>query len=547
MKRLFTIVTILGLGSMMTAQTPELLKDIKPGGGDGIGFYLHKYMAEYDGKLFFTADDGTHGKELWATDGTEAGTALIKDINAGPVGSDCRKFYPSQGYLFFLATDEEHGEELWRTDGTSSGTQLVKDILPGPSGGIYTDVGLETDHYVWNDILYFGAKEGEHGYEVWRSDGTEAGTWMLKDIWEGPGSSFPRYFVEHEGRLYFSADGLWSTDGTEAGTTGISSIIPYNTVSCNGSLFFVGRSGPNNYELWRSDGTGAGTAMVKEINPSGSSIGCTYGEEQELVPLGDVVYFSADDGTGIELWRSDGTEGGTYMVREASSNDPNSCAKPFAVLDGVLYYGFNDGEHGYEFWRSDGTEEGTWMVKDLISGSSGSFSHVRSFNMAAIGDKLFFGAGYESSSELELWQSDGTQGGTTLVADLQVGSGGSDPQYFHMLGDDLIFVAESFHAGYELWKMSLTTGTGDKPWPEPAFKVAPSLTNGPFSILFSENTHPVAFDVTLSGLTGAALKTWTGASSGQWLDAGELPAGIYFVRVSEENVSLGVKKMVLIR
>ena len=83
------------------------------------------------GTLFFTANDGDHGRELWKSDGTAAGTVLVKDINP-----DGRSSYPerarptSNGTLFFTADDGTHRQELWKSDGTAAGTVLVKDINP---------------------------------------------------------------------------------------------------------------------------------------------------------------------------------------------------------------------------------------------------------------------------------------------------------------------------------------------------------------------------------------------------------------------------------
>jgi ELWxxDGT repeat protein len=556
MKRLLTAILMLGLGVLSPAQTPELLKDINPGNGDGISydvtFYLFRYFAEFNGKVYFAAEDGVHGVELWSTDGTTAGTAMVKDINEGPDGSACQKFYATEEYLFFVAYDEETGNELWRTDGTEAGTIRLKDIYPGPESSIYTDYGWPDECYAWNGVLYFSANDGLTDKELWRSDGTEAGTWMVKDINAGGSGSFPYYyFALHEDRLYFTANyQLWATDGTEAGTELVAGFVkPYAKASCNGYLLFIGNDGFSNRELWRSDGTEAGTVKVKEIDPVLSGIGGCYSADQEkLVVMGNAAYFPADDGVnGMELWRSDGTEAGTYMVYDAQTTS-GGCAQSMVVWNDVLYYGESDDAHGSELWRTDGTEAGTWIVKDMVPGANGSFDYVvNEGNIVVAGNRLIFGAGKNTASNVELWQSDGTEAGTALLMEIEPGSWGSDPFGFMALGDGVIFAAENSQYGIELWQYNLTSSVKEPRTAGTGFTLAPSPAESGFSVLFPDDTHPGVFDVTLVDYTGATLKTWTGAASGKWLDTGGLPGGIYFVQVSAEQICLGARKIVLIK
>ena len=79
---------------------------------------------------YFSASDGISGPALWKTDGTSAGTVLVKDINPGVNGSRPGGFAVFNGVLYFSANDGSNGSELWKTDGTAAGTQLVKDINP---------------------------------------------------------------------------------------------------------------------------------------------------------------------------------------------------------------------------------------------------------------------------------------------------------------------------------------------------------------------------------------------------------------------------------
>lgn len=153
--------------------------------------------------FFFTSADHRAGIELWRSDGTTAGTALVKDINPGPDGSTSysHEMLNIQGTLFFVADDGSSGYELWKSDGTEAGTTLVKDIQPGPGGSYPQNLANVAG------TLFFVADDGVHGGELWKSDGTEAGTTLVKDIcqncnwWVKPSS-----LVDVDGTLFFMAD-----------------------------------------------------------------------------------------------------------------------------------------------------------------------------------------------------------------------------------------------------------------------------------------------------------------------------------------------------
>ncbi len=133
---------------------------------------------------------------------------------------------------------------------------------------------------------------------------------------------------------------------------------------------------------------------------------------RELTLVGDVVFLTTGGSLPTELWRSDGTADGTFLVREMR-------AQQLTVAGGLLYFVGIDQDHGTELWRSDGTPEGTFLVRDINPrGGSGPIA------LTALGDQLFFLAD-DGVHGIEVWRSDGTEEGTRMVADLNPGPIGS--------------------------------------------------------------------------------------------------------------------------
>ena len=171
-----------------------MVRDIDPVGeawnAEDNSWPVTDLMTEVNGTLFFSANDGIHGKELWKSNGTSAGTVMVKDIQPGLGGSLPVGMTNVNGTLFFVALTYPHGWELWKSDGTSTGTVLVKDIDPA------------LNSYVWNltnvnGTLFFSASNSA-GNELWKSDGTSTGTVLVKDI-EPSGNSYPSDFVNVNG------------------------------------------------------------------------------------------------------------------------------------------------------------------------------------------------------------------------------------------------------------------------------------------------------------------------------------------------------------
>jgi len=405
-------------------------------------------------RMFFRAYDDVHGEELWVSDGTGPGTRLVKDILPGAASS-----YPSpgiahDGVFFFAAFDDVHGYELWKSDGTEAGTVMIADIFPGPSHGME----LNSTFGELGDSVYFAANDGVHGRTLWKSNGTEAGTFQVAAI--DLRFSFPNagsasiYPITIGGTLYFVANDpahgieLWKSDGTEAGTVLVKDLSPGPASSgpsmfadLNGRLFMMARDPDHGHEPWLSDGTEAGTYLIKDIFP-----GPTTSQRRLVRPvaLGDSIHFPArqDGAQGEGLWKTDGTEAGTRLVEETTPGVASFFDDSLALLDGTLYFIISiPSLNAYELWRSDGTEEGTLVVKAGLSGS---------YDLLAVDGGLVF-ASTDSVHGYELWRSDGTESGTILVQDIFPGPDSSFPLAFVPFGNRVLLLADDGIAGHEPW------------------------------------------------------------------------------------------------
>src|SRR3954471_3246916 len=129
--------------------------------------------------IFFVRTTDANGAELWVTDGTPGGAHLVKDINSGTASSAPFNLFNANGSLFFDANDGIHGPELWISNGTSAGTTLLKDINPATTA--FTDSAAR-NFTALNSTIFFIANDGTHGLELFKPDGTPAGTVMVADI-----------------------------------------------------------------------------------------------------------------------------------------------------------------------------------------------------------------------------------------------------------------------------------------------------------------------------------------------------------------------------
>ena len=540
-------------------------------GGAGIG-----------SKFVFTGVDPVHGLEPWVTDGTPAGTSILKDMVAGAsgVGVDFRHAVLFAGQLYFPAHDSVNGSELWRTDGTTAGTVLVADVTPGAGGSSPYQLTVFGPH------LYFTAQDGG----LWRIDANGQLEQMTNFGTSGaPVVDAQTAFLATGGRLYFvattldSGAELWATDGVtvervaDIAVGAINSEPKYLTPLTGGRVVFSATEPQTLRQLWISDGTAPGTVLLKNFGLLGGSSGSN--PLTKRVTWGDRVYFMAHTqetgrelyrwdavsgvklaaemtpgtadtqvdemvlsrfggkptilmsanvaGAGAELWTFDGLT--ATLLKDIAPNGGSNPAD--FVSNGKETFFTAQGDAGRELWVTDGTSPGTRMIKDLLPGPATSKPDAGVFHNG----ELIFSADNGVVGH-ELWATDGTGLGTRLISDVFPGAQGSFPQEFKVVGDQVVFVAFTAGGGRDLWR---TDGTAAGTARISAFSSGLitiessqlTLHQGQLYFAAQDNAHGTELwktDLTLAG-TQLVADVQPGAQSSFPKELVSTPSGLIFI------------------
>ena len=507
--------------------TSTLVKDILPGTLSGIQYQKKVGMAN---KVFFTANDGVNGVELWVSDGTTLGTTILKDIIPGINGSYPENLTPVGSILFFTIIDGTV-QKLYKTDGTALGTVFVQNIILDTNSGDYTfhynKAGtnlcfLKTDFSTFIELwssdgtnttllksfqysfiyqpkeflnkLYLAANDGINGNELWRTDGTIAGTELFIDLTGDSGSSGVQDFSIIGSQMVFnSGSTLYKTDGTVGGTSDFLTLTAYpSEFNSAGSYVLFHQNKNNRMELWRTDGTAAGTFNLKSYQNSDNNGNYLLAA---LLPNGTCIFtIDTYENGGQELWKTDGTVANTVFLKDIRAGIYGSNPNDFQILGTNLLFTSNDGINGKEIWKTDGTTGNTLRLTDNLpdlfhsspsnltksnnrlffttiinanlysnlycyipsTNSLNSLGTLNSSEFFPFNNKVIYGAYASSQSNQELYISDGTVAGTSLIKDINTGAVSSDPSDFASMGSNVYFSAITAANGRELWK---TDGT----------------------------------------------------------------------------------------
>jgi ELWxxDGT repeat protein len=431
------------------------------------------------GRLFFLIYDDVVGARLWTSDGTAGSGVPLQTVCPAPCfGDGGRLWAAAGGRLYYVADDGAHGDELWRTDGTPGNTVMVADLAPGPADSFFDDMegvggtlyfSTRSDQTLWKleatgtpealltgvpnvksmaasgAGLFFTSGESSGG-RLWHTDGSVSGTVPLAQFCNGQCFNFALSIVASSQQAFFpisspsgAPDRLMASNGTPGGLVELVAGDVTTMAIWQDRLYFGKRDAAIGEELWTSDGTVAGTAPVYDLVNS-------YSAPYPLVAAGERVFFTAfRPDLGYELWKTQGTEASTTVVDIVSGPDylvENSLGA--LGQDAIFTVGGGPGVTTPQLWRSDGTLAGTSLIADV--GGNGFFE---------LGGAVLFSGNTTGFSNDELWTSDGTPAGTRLVKDIVPGPDGSIPRPLGKLGNVELLGISVFSEG--LWRTDGTT------------------------------------------------------------------------------------------
>jgi len=452
--------------------------------------------------MLFLANDGSHGTELWSSNGTAAGTVLLKELVAGSGGITSGTLVRAANNSLVYVTNTA---QLWRSDGTAAGTSNITNLGSMGTGAIS---GLTPTS---GGGMLFGFNIA--GVEPWFSDGSIGDAVLLGNFNDGVGNANPEAFAPIGERMSFMAsddtfpfgmhatsgsgapayadqqfiplgylDGrllagtgfpndMYLTDGSVEGTTILPGVEPRSSnnygppfrcsATVNGAVYFVGRDpSSSRTELYRSDGSASGAVKMTDTNATGGLVNSCFDDSAHLVAFNGGVLFTgavSDSATGVELMRFNGVDA-AQLVADINPGASDSFPLYLTALGNKVVFNARNLLSGFELWISDGSAQGTRLLKDIEPGLGDS----RPESLVVAGSLLFFTADTRASGR-ELWVTDGTTAGTRLVADLYPGPGSAIRQgvfralavqgrrvFFHATdpaGDCALFVSDGSAAG----------------------------------------------------------------------------------------------------
>lgn len=445
-----------------TANGTQLVKDINVGVGDAV---FDKPIV-YQNKLYFVSNDADDlsRQECWRSDGTAEGTSMIKNMDSSLGLFDIRPEIVFQNKLYLSAKDEDSGSEVWKTDGSTIGQLKEINTTPANADPNKEQLGhpVSTRFVGLNNTLFFSADNIRYGRELWMTKGTEATTRLVKDFTKTPttlwynSTNTDSYFndmIVYKNHLFVLVNGnqLWKIDENgmadlmlqnfDMNSTYLGSFTVFNgelyfrfglygrqVYRTDGSVFtpidmpvasvlflfandhflFLWGYNGNKNELWRIGSQSTVPQKVKDLNG--------YIESNNFETVGNLVFFVSvyplsQTQRKYQLWRTDGTEQGTFLLTDTNGNGDDGVGK-ILNFNNKAYYVLNNGIG--QIWSTDGTIQGTksTIALDVPSG------RLRYFDLFDIvnGQLIFHSWIQNVPVPRPIYRSDGTQDGSVAIS-----------------------------------------------------------------------------------------------------------------------------------
>lgn len=457
-----------------------------------------KNIFKYNGKLYFSADFGSQGKELGRYDPESIEVEILADINPGLGDSEPWSFVEVNGELWFLAKDESQTNKLWKYNFT---TNTPEEITYGSENGLFPSLGQL--HYFENKLVFNGFLQGM-GSELWILDVASSTLLDFPEIYPGPASSRPSSYVNHNGKLYFSATNLADrrelrvydpltneatllADINENGDSNPSDILIIKD-----KLYFAASTDDIQRKLFTFDTQNAilkeeasldnngfqnylstlivaddvlylsgqspqvGTELLK-FKPGNSEIEIAADINQttigsspyQFTEYGGKLYFGADEiNTGREVWVYDPTTGNVDILSDLPGN---TAPYNFTVLEEKLYFSGVYPVLGYGLLYYDVATGEISPTTYITPNSTGHITDITAYN-----GKLYFKASDELLGN-ELHVFDPISNSVQIVVDLLPGEDDGSPERFFVFENELFFQASDGTSGLELWKYNAST------------------------------------------------------------------------------------------
>ena len=451
-----------------SAQRFGMVADALPGENGSKPTSYQGMKLTVEDTLYFSANDGIHGEELWAYNTTTDEMWMVADIRPGGLGSFPGYWLGIQhgSQIFFGAITDDAGHELWAHDHSTGTTWMAANLgddQPSPSG---SNPGDDME-LMYGNTLYFSAFTLQYATELWAYNTITGSSWLVHDIHMGS-SANPGWYMNfiHDDVMYFTArdignvHDLWAHNQSNGTTWKVAAFgTDPNTHPGNymdhliGDTLYFDALTPLGRELMAYNLLNHTSWMVADLQQG--QAGSNPGQHLSLV-VGDILLFDTADSS---LWAHDTSNGSTWRVLQFSSGSNPGEGTVETVVGATAFFQLDDASGGSELWAFCADNSTAWRAADIVPGTDGSTPGMRV--MVGISGVVYFDASTHSTGR-ELWAHDPADGSTWMLVDIAQ----DDPNYttadphaypglrFSALHNGCFFfdASDGVH-GRELWKM----------------------------------------------------------------------------------------------